>query len=312
VGKEATNINKSEHELFKGTFPTSYPKIFIGYRMKFPISAQFRMRLEQALKSHPNLSHCDVTDGNVPVGEDWAAVIRKRLETSALMVADVTGPRGDILFEMGFARGLRKYALPVVEKRRMQSEIPAWLMAKQFGSYEDEIGIQQILASINVFLTRKNDMGRLSKLPDGIPSTAIWIGNKKWAKEASKQFQSIAEQEGFMISNIDNSISFEDVQKSCATSSLICIALDGSSDDYKAFYLAGTAVACESIGYGRKLLRRILVLYNGDATVIPDSLKNSPIVKIVTQERIKTEIQLYNKVVQDWMRHAPKRRGKKT
>ena len=61
-------IRRTEQQISHGQYGPPSPTIFIGYRMRFSVSEQFRYDLEDRIKSYPNLAHVKVEDGNVAIG----------------------------------------------------------------------------------------------------------------------------------------------------------------------------------------------------------------------------------------------------
>src|SRR4051794_15316879 len=81
--------------------PAKGGSVFIAYRMNDHTSRAFRAGIEERLKS---IGAVSVLDGRVREGDAWAQVIRGRINSSRLIIADVTGPSREVLFEVGFAR----------------------------------------------------------------------------------------------------------------------------------------------------------------------------------------------------------------
>src|SRR5207249_8089711 len=106
------------------------PAIFCAYRMTSPQSLQMRHDLESRLDAATNVF---VLDGRVADGEPWASTIRDRIKRSRLVVADVSGPSREVLFELGFARN--KALVTIVETDQHRERLPRWLPSFQMSAY---------------------------------------------------------------------------------------------------------------------------------------------------------------------------------
>ena len=154
--------------------PAKSRALFVAYRMNFADSQSFRHNFQSAVQSHPDLSHVKVIDGHVYAGETWAETIRYRIRTSKLVVGDVTGMRSDVLFELGFAYGLKKPVIPVVENSPDASDLPRWLNATQLGFFGTEDGMLGIVSSVAKYLADP-DYFKTQRALQPIPSLAVWL-----------------------------------------------------------------------------------------------------------------------------------------
>ncbi|MFQ5852220.1 MAG: hypothetical protein ACE5JU_16755 [Candidatus Binatia bacterium] len=235
------------------------PSIFIAYRMTFEESIKFRQALEDALASHPDLAQLAVTDGRVPHGVKWADVIRDRIKKSKVVVGDVTGMRPDVVFELGFAFGLRKVVIPVVSNPDARSGLPAWLGATQTGDYATESGVLGIVSSIAALLSDP-EFSRVPRPPDPVPGLAVWWRVLDWNNRARQEFEIAVRREGLNALILDEGTPDDILIRRATSASLLIVSLDGSECDGLAHYICGGVVSRPQAGYGRLLSREVLLL----------------------------------------------------
>ena len=250
----------SEEQAFR-TFRGSAPplSIFVAYRMNFNESRKFRDDLEQALKSHPHLLQLQVKDGRVPLGAKWADAIRTRIKKSKAVVADVTGMRGDVLFEVGFAYGLRKVVIPVVANSEAWHTLPSWLAATQIGDYSSESGILSIVSSIAAHLSDP-EFSKVDRPPEPVPGLAVFFRPLDWNSQARAEFETAALQEGLRPEVVEQGSQYEHIIRRAAGASLLVASLDGTDVDSLTHYICGAIISRPNAGYGPRLLPRTILL----------------------------------------------------
>jgi len=239
--------------------PPPSPTIFIAFRMDSPRSIAFRRNLEQEVSEHPALRRCEITDGRVVIGEDWAPMIRERISRAKLVVGDATGLRPEVVFELGFAYGLNTPVLPVVESLEL-SEIPFWLRSKQIGTYDSTEQLREIVASIETHLVDPKFFTTTRQTPP-VPNLAIWLGNTDWEEKAADQFTTSLNRAGLKVERYSESSPAEEVLRRATIATVLGVTMAGTSHDAFAHFVCGAVAARPNSGYGQKKLpRRILVL----------------------------------------------------
>jgi hypothetical protein len=155
--------------------------------MNDPSSIAMRATLEDRLKAG---GHVLVHDGRVAPGEEWAKEIRKRIKNSRLVVADVTGPSKEVLFEVGFAAN--KAVIQVAESVDHREALPRWMTSVQTAVYSGT-GIATLSAEVLRLISSRERVAVL-KRPDCVPGVVVWLSgdNTEWANDDKDQFSNLA------------------------------------------------------------------------------------------------------------------------
>jgi hypothetical protein len=248
--------------LSTGGGPSPRPNIFIAYRMNSDESKAFRFTIEEDIGKHHTLGRCQVIDGRVPVGVDWAPEIRGRIKKAKLVVGDCTALRPEVLFELGFAHGLNTAILPVVS-RMEKEELPYWLRAKQIGQYSDSLGMSDILASIEAHLVDPSYLARRLQKPP-VPSLVVWLRRLDWNRNASEQFHTAARREELKVEFFDEEDSIDEVLSRASIATFLVVSLDGREWDDLSHFICGAVVAKPNAGYGSKKIPRKIVVIEPD------------------------------------------------
>jgi len=91
------------------------PSVFISH--PFTTNREVTNQLAEALKkSGLNLNSLEDTSATAPMD----VAIRQMIERSDFVIADLTGSNPNVMFEVGFARGLGKSILPIVQETEAQ------------------------------------------------------------------------------------------------------------------------------------------------------------------------------------------------
>ena len=247
-----------ETEIFKKAGgPAPPPSIFIAYRMKNPESRRFRDSLAKALTQHPTLK-CRVEDaGRIPVGKKWAPQVREMIKRSKLVVGDVEGLRPEVLFELGFANGLKTPVLPVVSGLEIK-DIPYWLRSTQLGSYSSGPGIAEIVGSIETYMAQS---GKAGTPRSPVSSLVVWLRRFAWNESAFDQLKTAARREGISFEAFEETDSEDVIIEKAYLSTFLIISLDGTDWDGFGHFVCGTALSKPFAGYSAKRLdRRIVIL----------------------------------------------------
>jgi hypothetical protein len=253
-------------------------RIFVAYEFESTESQEFRDKLEAQLRRHPYLQSCELLDGRVSDGATWAAEIRKRIQESRLVVADLTGLRRDVVFEIGFAYGLDKLVIPVVASSRARGQLPKWVTDRQVGSYEGTSDLARLVESIEGHLPNLQ-FKRIPRLPHPVPNRVLWYPAPPWTtslvERASRHLRQIRMADAVDV--LPETAHPDEVIEKAGMATLAILALDDGDTDDLAHYVCGVIAARpisgEVAGARRGLPRRILVLQSHlpDRQLLADS-----------------------------------------
>lgn len=230
----------------KGGAPPTTPSIFIAYRMNNADSRKFRADLEGALNE---VTTVKVLDGNVDEGLPWAEAIRKRIGKAKLLVADITGPSREVLFEYGFARN--KYVIPVVHRRDDQKRLPKWMTVVQLPPPYEGGQIARLAESIATKVISRPEGHR--QRPSPAPGRALWIQDERsaWADVHFERTQNrLSERSLTLERRLASDIESDEELRDCLRASLVIACIDGLTADYLGHFLLGDVVGRPSAGVG--------------------------------------------------------------
>lgn len=308
----AVPVRETEGALFEsGGRPRTRASVFVAYRMDFDQSKGFRDRLDQILSDHPSQLRLNVVDGRVREGEDWAPVIRTRIKKADLVVGDVTGVRNDVVFELGFAYGLRKSYIPVVESPNDRQSVPYWLRSKQIGSYSGEHDLLSVASSIIAHIADPS-ISKPKRLRDPVPGLAIWLGPGEHLKDTADQFRAECSREGLTCETLDLEQAEENLIQQAARASLLAAALTGAATDALVHYVCGAIVARPKAGYGSTTLdRHVLLLAEPQSAVrelAADSLlRCTNAVVALPEGELRKQIVASGKAYRGWLEAGARR-----
>lgn len=255
-------------------------KVFVGLRFAFQDSLRFYEQLGRAVKQHPQLEGVRLLNGRLPGGTAWAEGIRNRIESCrVLLVADVTGARGDLLFELGMGWGLRRPVLPVTATLEDASILPKWMRRFNFGCYETSDGVYEIAADISEHLQRKSEL-RPPRLPEPIPRQVLLVGKESWNEHAFDRIKTLADREGLKVNEVPGVgvAAIDNLLDAVARSALVVVPSDGTMlIDSFTHFVAGSVAARPTAGQQSASLPRRVIVVRRDAQVsVPDSITNCP------------------------------------
>jgi len=284
--------------------------VFFAYRMENDRSKRFKAELAAALRRHPSFHEFELSDGNTNLGnKDWPNAVRSKIRHARVVIGDITGQRLEVMFEMGFARGLRAPSISTVERRDQRASLPDWISREQLGSFEDARDIQELLSSI-ALLIRSPALGR-SKTPIAAdPDSVVWLRMKPWAEQVRAQFERELESRGRILRSFDSDELSVDVFEEAARASLLVGILDGTHPDVFVHFVCGSVVANPRAGVGDgKLTRQVLLLTEdgkANADHIAKSLRHcGNIVHIVSRDTILQKAKLALNKYREWSTSAP-------
>ena len=282
--------------------------IFVAYRMRIAESKGFRRQLEDLMHSRRDLATTDIIDGQVPAGVKWAEKIRDRIKKSKAVVADVTGMSLEVLFELGFAYGLRKAVIPVISKSSEIFKLPPWLAATQVGTYESREGLLSICSSISTHLSDP-EYAQPPKPAQAVPPLAVWLRELEWNKHSLEQFRIAAQKESLKIEVFSELTDDENVIRRAACASLLIANLDGTEFDSLIHFVCGAIVAKPKAGTGGTLPSRVLIIEEPtqkQMSFLADSLSRcQDVVKIVSLDKIRDETLSFGKMYNKWSEKKP-------
>jgi hypothetical protein len=249
------------------------PSIFIAYRMNDPDSRKMRSDLEHALNEAMGVT---VLDGNVEDGLPWAEEIRRRIDKAKLIVADITGPSKEVLFEYGFARN--KYVILVVHRPQDQSVLPKWITVIQLPPPYESGEITRIADSVAAKVVLRPEGHRPRPAP--VPGSALWIQDERsaWADlHFDRARNRLAEKSIDLERRMASEIESAEELRACLRSWLLVTCLDGLSADYLGHFLLGDLIARPLAGVGRgkgeSVQRLGIALSEGDPSMyVADSV----------------------------------------
>lgn len=221
------------------------PTVFLAYRMKDQTSRAMRTEFSQTLARRK----VAVVDGHVPDGSDWAPEVRRRIQASKLVVADLTGTNREVLFEFGFAGNTA--TMPVVHKPSDRAGLPRWITATQIPTYES-VGLAKIVDSVATRLVNGGPIGRRRR-PPPVPGRATWIGgrNTEWADATQAAVKNLCAETGVTLNVVDgDSIQSPEELRDLERSWLVIGCVDGGNQDYVVHYLMGDIVGRRRAGAG--------------------------------------------------------------
>ena len=218
------------------------PTLFCAYRFRSNESKRFRDELEHRLLDTDSLRDVSVVDGKkVLIGEQWSPGIRDILRRARVVIADITALSPEVLFEVGFAHGLERPTLPVVQHHNWLSRLPRWLTDFQIGNFSSDEGWNDIINTIDLAINGPGLTKLPRKFPPPGPGQAVWLPGPPWHEQNREKLASIANRyempEPEMSIIKDDLIERADeVIDTIAKSTLLIAPLDNSSSDTLVHY----------------------------------------------------------------------------
>jgi len=304
-----------EQDLVKSSpRPRQPTKVFVAYRMGDDTSVGFRRRLEEMAAQHPALAQLQVLDGRVRSGQKWAEEIRKRIRQSRAVVADVTGPRPEVTFEVGFGWGLGRRIIPAVRKEEDRRPLPHWLTATQLGFYDDDLELGRLVDDL-VFHVIDSQRAKLPLPPRGVPGVIAWLRDLPWNTHARSQVERVLAEEGLLPlelitlaeDGLEGGVLPEgQASRQLMRANVIIASLDGTSADPFVTFMCGALSANPQVVHGaRRLARLVLILEDPDlrSPVVADSLRRcEDTVRIVQPNQLAALVRGFAKDYQAWKR----------
>lgn len=300
--KPVTVLRKEAQLLAPKGGPPQAPSVFVAYRMGFKESREFRQTIQEKISAYPGLHDVTVLDGHVPVGVLWPKKIRERIIQAKAVIGDVTGMRPDVIFELGFAHGLRKITIPAVATPEAKASIPRWLTAAQIGHFGNLAGYTGLMSDLASRLASPDP----APIKQPVPSLAVWLHNPIGDHSLVDQFRRIASQEGLKAQVLEPD---EAAISRAMTASLLIAPLNGTDVDTLIHYVCGGIVARPKAGFGRKLQRQILLIEPLGQQVVADSLRRcTSIVKVIEPSQILKELKAFGESHREWAKSGEGRR----
>jgi energy-coupling factor transporter ATP-binding protein EcfA2 len=264
-------MSLSEGDLLPSTRTPHRFDVFVAYRMQEPTSIWFREQVEELAQREPGGHHVRFIDGRVHAGtRDWAAVIRGRIKRARTAVADVTGLRNDVIFEMGFARALNVHVIPVVAGRDEMDHLPHWLTQTQVGHYGEPGALEAVVEAVFARLRNQHDdIGSPQPRPTPVPNVMAWLRPLPWSDHVRERTRAAMQREGLPLEV--HALPGEPggrppgaearINREVMRCSLLIASLDGTEHDAFVHYVCGGIAALPWAGFGnRRLARQVLLV----------------------------------------------------
>lgn len=276
------------------------PKVFVAYRMSEPTSCQFRRDLEDQLGESVK-----VEDGHVPPGVDWAPEVRKRIKSCRLLVADISGPSREVLFELGF--GGSKDLLPVAFDAAARQRLPRWITSKQVLDYSSG-ALHDVVDSVHLRVAGSRVTERR---PQAVPGQLAFISRRgsTWFHDAREVvLQLCSEYDTTFTEFLEEDLQSPEDLRSALRASIVVGVIDGQRQDYAVHYLLGDVVGRSPAGAGSKKgesLKRMgiaLLKERASEEFLADSLRRistSQVVSATAEEMVaplKTALDRYRRL----------------
>lgn len=281
------------------------PKLFVAYRFDTKESKQFRQRLEVDIKNSDSLANVKVTDGHVETGESWPSEIRRRIKAARLVVADVTTLSPEVLFECGFAWGLNKTIMPVVEDSESASQLPSWLTELQITDFSTSKGRLQILDSVAKNISRTRFGRQRKPPPQPIPGKLIWLCGDTEFENYRDHAQQTATRHKLGMVTEERPHSIDEAKESLinevSQASLMVACLNNSSSDPFIHFVTGVIVSKPTAGAAKRKLGRRVILAVPESISVDDVISDSArrcgnTVKVVACRQLNAELMSYGKM----------------
>lgn len=247
-------------------------RVFIAYRMGVPASEHMRESLSGLLRARG----FEVIDGQVLKGQYWAPEIRKRLKSANLIVADVTGPSREVIFELGAVGP--KPEFPIVEAQRDLDSAISWLGSYELATYGGT-HITSVASRAEQMLVTRKPVN--SVRPPPWPGMVVWLESKeyRWSGPMKDQVRERCLKAGleFIDASLRTHTAPEDVRE-LLRSSLVIAVMSGGPEDVLAHYLIGDVVSRPTASKGA-LARFAITVSQDDAAerlLVASSVRQLP------------------------------------
>lgn len=306
-------VEVARHVLVGGVVRARRPAVFVAYRFDSPESQKFRIDLEAAMRRTAALLTVEVLDGRTFVGEYWPSEVRQRLLRATLTVADLSVLNREVLFECGFAWGLRRPILPVAATPHERARVPAWFTDIEFGHFLSDEGMGHLVDSVahHVALRQKQGGGRRPKHGKSNPRGVVVVEHNTNRRLAQEQVAAACSEYG-----MDSPLVIEDPQglesiesgpaHVAAKASLFVGVLSGTKSDFFVHFAAGAVLSAPTSGESRQHLskRVLLVVPNAQAseTLTPASARKVREVSVITPDRLRSELHDYGEHYKNWQK----------
>ena len=240
-------VSLTGHELMgKPIFRTpAQRRVLIAYRMQNDKSIAMRKELGRLLEARK----IEVLDGQVKNFDDWPTIIRKRISSARMVIADASGPSREILFEMGFSGA--KALLPIVEKEEDRNAIPSWITSQHVPEYRGT-GVSSIATSVDLAFSSPP---KLLRRPLSAPGKISWIEDEgaDWCHRARDLVENACREAGLTFNVYNYALySPEELMELCS-SWIVVGAVDGTRQDYLTHFMLGDVASRRGAGSGRKM-----------------------------------------------------------
>jgi hypothetical protein len=269
-----------------GRFATTPKQSFVAYRFNSQVSSDFVARLRESALQPPFDGRIRFITGVAPTGVDWAAEIRKRIEQCTLMtIADITGLRGEVLFELGIAFGFERWIMPVTEALDDVRRAPAWLRWLNIGTY-DTSGYRDLLANIQEYLANRRRF-RPQRLDRPVPRKVAILNLVAGIEREVSRIELVATNASLRIEKLPRitDTNYRQAFALASTASLLIVGVDGTIDtDPIAHFLLGIAASRSIAGTkSAPLNRRVIIVRPDGAIAVPEGVSNTPAIFTISE-----------------------------
>ena len=269
-------------------------RAFLAYRMQVQTSVELHHDLRRELRT----KGVELLAGRVEPGADWAPTVRRRIASSKVFAADLTGPSKEVLFELGFSGNKPLY--PLVESSEDRLTLPRWITSKQFELF-GQGRVTNVADSLARYVANPNKYV-VSKRSPPVPGVLAWVTRRglTWASGAREQVRNLCQEKGIAFrEHYDEDFESPEDLADALRASIIVGLVDGGSQDYSVHFLmgdiAGRRTAGAGRGKGQAVQRRGFVLVKTAPDVselVADSLRRVPqsMVRCTHPEQVRADV----------------------
>lgn len=262
----------NDHQFFRtGQVASRGPsKVFLAFEFSRSKSMDFRDALDETFEASSDEGGLILATGeNIVGGPRWGEDIARRIKEASMVVGDVSGRGREVFFEVGYAYGLGKPFLFVVEEQRDIVACPEWVRTNQIDHYGSTEGFELVMQSLRAMSDRRVT-SRWPVVSRAEPDCFVWLGEDGWTTTVFKQAEVFAAQNDLTLECHEYASppttpgEVDDVLRSVASAGLVVVPFDGTDRDFFSNLLLGM-VAAKRFGAGRTARRALVVSLNDAA-----------------------------------------------
>jgi hypothetical protein len=288
------------------------PTVFVAYRFGDAWSKRFRVDIEMRLRRPDATRHLSVIDGHTDVGRTWPKEIRERMTRARLVVADLTTLSPEVLFECGYAYGLAKPILPVVEEHSWIARLPRWLTDLQVGDMSAARGWSDLVDSIARHAGDRGKGRHALGPPKPDPGVVVWVKGPEWFESLHGHVSQTADRCGLALPRVvapAGGLAAVDASAMAevARAWLLVAPLSNTPADSFVHFALGVMAAAPMAGAARPYLaRRALVVVPSSIRVeevlAESASRMTPLVSGLHEERLASMLSEFQASHRSWQR----------